>query len=201
MISEPESSSQTDRLDREDMERLASGQDAALNALMDRHGQRLFHYLIRSLGNEDDAADLAQETFVRLYQNRARFDPQQRFSTWLFAIASNLVKDRFRWRARHPAISIDAEISNDGQTTLRDHLPDARPSPSDAAQSDEQAAVIQRAIAELPDELRLPVILSEYEEKSHAEIAEILACSPKAVETRIYRARQRLRKTLTPLLE
>lgn len=196
-----ESLSEADRLDCGDMEQLVAGHDNALNALMDRHGQKLFHYLIRSLDNEDDATDLAQETFVRVYQNRARFDPKQEFSTWLFAIASNLVKDRYRWRSRHPAISIDTEAGNDTRTSLRDHLADARPSPSAAAQAEEQAAAVQRAVAALPDELRLPLILSEYEQKSHAEIAEILGCSPKAIETRIYRARQRLRKTLAPLLD
>ncbi|HWQ93648.1 MAG TPA: RNA polymerase sigma factor, partial [Clostridia bacterium] len=92
----------SDEQDAQDMVRLAAGHDAALNALMERHGQKMFHYLLRSLQNEEDAADLAQETFVRVYQNRTRFDHKQKFSTWLYAIASNLVRDRFRWRARHP---------------------------------------------------------------------------------------------------
>ena len=87
-----------DELDRADMAQLASGHDAALNDLMERHAGKLFNYLIRCLQNEEDAADAAQESFVRVYQNRAIFDPNQRFSTWLYVIATNLVKDRYRHR-------------------------------------------------------------------------------------------------------
>ena len=77
-----------DEQDVQEMNRLAAGHDAALNELMERHGERLFHYLVRSLQNEDDAADLAQETFVKVYQSRTRFDPSQKFSTWLCALCS-----------------------------------------------------------------------------------------------------------------
>ena len=90
------------------MTRLAAGHDAALNDLMDRHAERLFQYLVRSLQNDDDAADLAQETFVRVYQNRTKFDPSKKFSTWLYTIASYLVRTRYRWRTRHPQVSLDA---------------------------------------------------------------------------------------------
>src|SRR5262245_31082988 len=85
----------SEALDRADMARLASGHNAALNELMERHAPRLFNYLLRCLQSEEDAADTAQETFVRVYQNRGKFDPKQRFSTWLYAIATNLVKDRY----------------------------------------------------------------------------------------------------------
>jgi RNA polymerase sigma factor (sigma-70 family) len=188
-----------DEVDGADMRRLNDGHDAALNDLMSRHAEKLFNYLSRSLQNEEDAADLAQEAFVRVYQNRNRFDPKQRFSTWLYAIASNLVKDRFRWRTRHPQVSIDAE-SGEGQSTLGDTLSDPKASPIDAAQQEERSDTVRKAIAALPEELRTPLILAEYEEKPQAEIAEILGCSVKAVETRIYRARQRLRKDLASLL-
>src|SRR5436190_6842404 len=87
-------------LDRADMLRLAGGHDAALNGLMERHGHRLYNYLFRSLQNAEDAADLAQETFVRVYQNRIKFDSDQKFSTWLYVIASNLVRTKFRHRSR-----------------------------------------------------------------------------------------------------
>src|SRR5437899_7281262 len=92
----------SDELDRADMLRLADGHDAGLNVLMERHGHRLYNYLIRSLQNADAAADLAQETFVRVYHNRSKFDPALKFSTWLYAIASNLVRTQFRRRSRRP---------------------------------------------------------------------------------------------------
>lgn len=182
-------------LDRADMKRLADGRDAALNDLMERHGQKLFRYLIRCLQNEEDAADLSQETFVRIYQNRGKFDSQQHFSTWLYAIASNLVHDRYRWRKRHPQMSLDAA----DEMNFSETLPEQKPLPDENIQAVERADEIRRAVAGLPDELRVPLILAEYEERSQAEIGEILGCTAKAVETRIYRARQHLRERLNKL--
>ena len=189
-----------DELDQADMARLISGHDPALNDLMERHAEKLFHYLTRCLHNEEDAADLAQDAFVRAYQNRTKFDPSQRFSTWLYAIATNLVKDRYRWRARHPQLSLDAESSVTGKT-FRDSLPEDEPLPHERLQAHERAEAVRRAVAALPEELRQPLILAEYEDRSHAEIGKILRCSAKAVETRIYRARQQLRASLGGLWE
>lgn len=191
---------EVDEQDRLDMTRLAAGHGAALNDLMSRHAEKLFQYLVRSLQNEDDAADLAQETFVRVYQNCARFDTRKKFSTWLYAIASNRVRDRYRWRTRHPQVSLDAAndaTGNDFGESLADHAP----SPSESVRSEERAETVRRAVAALPRDLRLPLVLAEYEEKSHAEIGEILGCSAKAVEVRIYRARKELRVSLGKLLE
>src|SRR5256885_5193479 len=113
----------TDDQDKEDMARLSAGHDAALGMLMERHGERLFHYLLRQLNNETDAADLAQESFVKVYQNRARFRHDQRFSTWLYAIATNLLRDRFRWHKRHPQVSLEAETESGA--CLQDAIPDS----------------------------------------------------------------------------
>ncbi len=189
-----------DELDVQDMSRLTAGHEAALNSLMERHAGKLFNYLVRCLQNEDDAADTAQETFVKVYQSRARFDPDQKFSTWLYAIAANLVKDRYRWRSRHPQVSLDAESDATGDS-FRESLPGNDPLPHERAQTAERSEAIRRAVAALPEELRQPLILAEYEERSHAEIGGILGCSAKAVETRIYRARQQLRVSLGCLLE
>src|SRR5712691_838982 len=97
----------SDEQDVLDMTELVEGHDAALNELMERHGPKLFHYLIRCLQSEEDAADATQETFVRVYKNRAKFDHGQQFSTWLYTIATNLAKDRYRHRARHPQVSLE----------------------------------------------------------------------------------------------
>ena len=182
------------------MARLAAGNDAALNELMARHSQRLFCYLVRILANETDADDLAQETFVRVFQNRARFRPSAKFSTWLFAIATNLTRDRLRWRARHPHVSVEADES-DPERGLKHTLAASDPSPAENLEAGERAAAVRRAVAELPEELRVPLVLAEYEEQSQAEIAGVLACSPKAVEMRIYRARQEWRRTLSKWLK
>lgn len=143
---------------------------------------------------------MAQETFVRVYQNRAKFDAQQKFSTWLYAIASNLVRSRFRWRKRHPQVSLDATNEVTG-SDFSELLPDPAPTASETVLTDERAETVRRAVSALPEQLRIPIILSEYEEKSHAEIGEILRCSAKAVEVRIYRARQQLRESLGQLLQ
>jgi RNA polymerase sigma factor (sigma-70 family) len=189
-----------DELDVQDMSRLTAGHEAALNSLMERHAGKLFNYLVRCLQNEDDAADAAQETFVKVYRSRARFDPDQRFSTWLYTIAANLVKDRYRWRSRHPQVSLDAESDATGDS-FRESLPGNDPLPHERVQAEERSESVRRAVAALPEELRQPLILAEYEERSHAEIGGILGCSAKAVETRIYRARQQLRVSLGSLLE
>lgn len=190
----------SDEQDAQDMGRLIAGHDAALNDLMERHAGKLFHYLCRSLQDESDADDLAQEAFVKVYQSRAKFDLQQKFSTWLYAIASNLVRDRYRWRSRHPQVSLDAENDTTGNA-FRETLTEGRPSPIESMQAEERADAVRRAVAALPEELRLPLILAEYEERSQAEIGKILGCTAKAVETRIYRARQQLRTSLGRLLE
>jgi RNA polymerase sigma-70 factor (ECF subfamily) len=188
-----------DEQDADDMARLKAGHDAALDALMDRHAGRLCNYLVRQLENESDAADIAQETFVRVYHHRARFDPAQKFSTWLYTIATNLVRDRFRWHKRHPQVSLDAE--REGAGAMLDTLPDGAASPSEQMAAEERAVEVRKGIASLPDDLRTPLILSEYEDLSHAEIGAVLSCSAKAVETRLYRARNYLRKRLAGIFE
>lgn len=182
------------------MQRLAAGHDASLNDLMERHGHRLYHYLLRSLGDQDDAADLAQETFVRVYQNRAKFRGTEKFSTWLYTIATNLVRDRFRWRLRHPQVSLD-EIEDESGCGFAEKFSEGQLPPSDALMLEERAEQVRKAVQSLPEELRTPLILFEYEDQSHGEIAAILNCSPKAVETRLYRARNYLRNVLGKVLK
>jgi RNA polymerase sigma-70 factor, ECF subfamily len=192
-MSEPSTQRDTaDQNDRADMRRLCAGHGPALNELMQRHAARLFNYLVRSLQNEEDAADIAQETFARVYFSREKFDPNQRFSVWLYAIASNLVRTQFRHRARHPTVPLDA---------LADHAPPHdSPNPGQSIESAENADAVRKAIAALTEDLRTALILSEYEDLSHSEIGAILKCSAKAVETRLYRARKQLRDSLSHLI-
>jgi RNA polymerase sigma-70 factor (ECF subfamily) len=178
------------------MRRLAGGDDLALNQLMDRWQVPLRRFLYRHTQNEHDALDLAQETFVRIYRHRARFREGARFSTWMFQIALNLARSRARWHKRHPTDSLDGE-SEAPNPKLQ--IPD-EVTPVDDALAAEMVATVRTAVAALPAELREAVILSEYEAKSHAEIAAIVRTTPKAVETRLYRARQHLRKALEKYL-
>jgi RNA polymerase sigma-70 factor, ECF subfamily len=184
-----------DALDRADMERLVAGQGAALNALMDRHATSVFHFLCRMLGNEDDANDLAQETFARLYRARDSFRLEQRFSTWLFTIAGNLARNQLRWRSRHPNLSLEAEADATDQT-LGDTLPAGEASPGEAADAAERAQAVRAAVQRLPDDMREAIVLCEWEELSLAEAAAVLNTTAKAVESRLYRARNLLRERL-----
>lgn len=185
----------SDERDARDMLRLVAGEEDALNDLMGRHAGPLYRHLMRCVHNEEDAAEIAQETFVRLYRSRARYDSRLRFAGWLYTIAANLVRDCYRWRTRHPQVSLD-DLDEVGGETGRVDLREDRASPADALQCSERSEAVRLAIAALPVELRLPLVLSVYEERSHAEIGAILGCSAKAVETRIYRARMQLRDRL-----
>jgi RNA polymerase sigma-70 factor (ECF subfamily) len=184
-----------DARDRADMERLIAGHDVALNDLMERHAKPVFHFLCRMLGNEDDANDLAQETFVRVFKSRGSFRAEQRFSTWLFTIAANLARNHFRWRTRHPNISLDAENAETEQT-LGGTLPSNSPAPNEAAIAAERAKAVRLAVGKLPEDLREAIVLCEWEEHTVVEAAAILETTPKAVESRLYRARQILRARL-----
>ena len=165
---------------------LRRGEDAALNALMLRWQVPLRAFLYRHLQNEADALDLAQETFVRIYRHRANYREGARFSTWMFQIALNLTRDHARRLSRRPLVALD----NTSESV------DLRDDPKSATLAAERITAVRAAIATLPDPLRAPLVLFEYEDKSHAEIAAIIRATPKAVETRLARARDLLRKKL-----
>ena len=188
-------STDADARDRADMEKLQAGHDAALNDLMERHATPVFHFLCRMVGNEDDANDLAQETFVRVFKSAKSFRAHERFFTWLFTIAANLARNHFRWRSRHPHISLDVEDAETGQT-LGSTLPANTASPKEAALAGERAAAVRTAVKNLPEDLREAIVLCEWEERSVAEAAAILVTTLKAVESRLYRARGILRERL-----
>ena len=187
--------SETHEADAAAMTRLRDGDDLALNELMARWQQPLVNYLARLCGNEATALDLAQDTFVRVYEARARYDTRGKFATWLYTIAGNLARNSHRWQQRHPTVSLDAP-GDEGGTVLATHLPDTALAPDASAEQRERAAAVRAAVAELPEDQRAIVLLSEFENRSHADIAAVFACTPKAVETRLYRARQTLRAKL-----
>jgi RNA polymerase sigma-70 factor, ECF subfamily len=189
------SSIEADALDRADMEKLQAGHGAALNDLMERHATPIFHFLCRMTGNEDDANDLAQETFVRVFKSRDVFRTEQKFSTWLYAIAANLARNHFRWRSRHPNVSLETE-NVETEQSLSSTLPANLPAPNEEALASERAEAVRVSVKNLPADLREAVVLCEWEEHSVAEAAVILETTPKAVESRLYRARQILRERL-----
>jgi len=168
----------------------------ALDRLIERHSEPVCVYLLRILHDAEDARDLTLETFVRLHTHRHRFDPSRPFKTWLYSIASNLARDRLRWRRRHPESPLEPE-SPSGATSTPPNLIDPNSGPDSSLLQSERASAVRDAVNRLPEDLRLAVVLSEFENQSHAAIAEILDCSVKAVEMRLYRARQTLRNHLS----
>ena len=183
--------------DEELMSRLQAGEDAALAPLMLRWEVPVKRFIFRLIGNRADAEDLAQEVFVRVYTKRASYRVGAKFSTWCFSIAANQAKNRLRWWRRRSELSLDAWAEAGGETA--DESP-AGVQASKAAVQAERSVAVQKAVAALPVDLRTALVLFEYEQQSVIEIAEALHCTPKAVENRLYRARQKLSESLAPLL-
>ena len=175
--------------DRADMRRLQGGDASALDPLMERWQIRLRSYLMRHGLNDADACDLAQETFVRVFRHAGRFDPRRTFSTWMFQIALNLLRDQIRRVGRRPTAPLGDAPEAIGDTT-----------PQTSTEANETAAAVREAVTALPLPLREVVILAEFEHRPQAEVAEIIGVSPKAVETRLYRARSKLRDALAKWL-
>ena len=169
---------------------------------MERTAGRVVNLAVRLLGNRADAEEIAQETFLRLYQHPPRLDPSSKLFTWLYRVTTNLCMDRLRKNSRTPSVvSLNVPAGPEEGEALSEKIPDSvgRPSREKVAGS-ETAAAVRRAVAALPAELRAPLVLSALEELPHAEIARILEISPKAVERRLSRARALLRTRLQSYL-
>src|SRR6516162_4286057 len=175
------------------MLRLKEGDDLALNELMERWQKPLHSFILRYVGNHRDSIELAEETFVRVYQHRGRFNFKSKFSTWLLTIAANLCRHHARWRKRHPTISLD-EVPDENLFVSAEGTPSAQASRA------ELAKLVKEEIEKLPHDLKTAVLLFAYDNLSYAEIGEILGCTPKAVETRLYRVRKLLGKRLAVII-
>jgi RNA polymerase sigma-70 factor (ECF subfamily) len=178
------------------MVRLIEGDDLALNELMERWEKPLHTFILRYVGNYADSIELAEETFVRVYHHRSRFNFQSKFSTWLLSIATNLCRHHARWHRRHPTISLDDaaniidEVSDENLFISTEEIPSA------LAGRSELAKLLKEEIAKLPHDLKTIVLLFAYDNLSYVEIGGVLGCTPKAVETRLYRVRKLLTKKL-----
>lgn len=177
------------------MAALQKGDDAALAGLMARWEVPVKAFLLRLGVPTASVEDLAQDAFVRLYEQRARFRLGCAFKPWFLTIAGNLGRNALRWRARHPGTSF--ELAKEGGHDFADT---ASGSPADAAERSGRAAQVRAAVAALPESLRAVVVCVELEDLSSAEAAMVLGCSVKAVETRLYRAKQTLRSALSTVL-
>jgi RNA polymerase sigma-70 factor, ECF subfamily len=176
--------------DSEIVRQIQSGDAAAFDELMRRYKRPVVNFIFRMLGNAQDADDVAQDVFVRVYQNLDTYRPETKFSTWLFALARNAAIDRIRWRSRHRTESIESApelIASSGT--------------AEEVNTREIGDQIAAAIAKLPEDQKTAIVLCEFHGMSYAEIAGVMRCSEKSVESRLYRAKQTLRAALQHLLE
>jgi RNA polymerase sigma-70 factor (ECF subfamily) len=183
------------------MRALVAGRQVALNELMMLWEVPLLRFIFRYMQCEAEARDLVQETFVRVYINRERFRPDSSFSTWAFTIAANLCRNQRRWHGRHPTTSLDEPVCADATAIGHDSLVCPRKSPDHAALQSERIEVLKAAVAGLSHDVRTTLLLYEYEGLSYREIASVVGCSEKVVESRLCRGREKLRKKLRPFLE
>ncbi|MFZ4395807.1 MAG: RNA polymerase sigma factor [Kiritimatiellia bacterium] len=174
-----------------------AGEPQAVDVLMARYKRPVLNFVFRMIGDATEAEDLAQTVFVRVYQGVQKPEFHQTaaaFSTWLFQVARHAALDHVRWRKRHPADSLHA-MDDRGESLAGS----GRSAPEEAV-ARETGEQIATAVARLPEDQRTAIVLSEYENLSYAEIAAIMNCSLKSVETRLYRARQSLRQRLARTL-
>lgn len=152
--------------------------------LVERYQQRIYHFCFHYLRDAGDAREACQDTFIRAHRALPKYQPKARFSTWLFQISLNLCRDRVK------ASSAKKMTEQLGKNALQ--LPSPAATPDQAAMRDTDLAKLDRGLAALAEEHRSVLVLSCLEGLSHGECAEILKCSERAVEGRLYRARQRL---------
>lgn len=180
------------------MEALQNGDDHALATLMHRWELGVKAFLLRLGVPAADVEDVAQEAFVRLYQKRDRYRAGAAFKPWLLTVAGNLGRNRLRWRFRRREDSIEA--MDEAQPGGFDPVDTSARPASDLAEKANLARDVRKAVNALPDNLRQAVLCVELEDLSYAEASQVMGCSAKAVETRLYRARELLRSTCKALL-
>ena len=168
-----------------------AGRQAAFAEIMRRYRAPVFRLARACLGDQDEALDLVQETFVSAHQALSRFDAQRSMRAWLSTIAINKCRDHARKRAVRRFLSFAAPIDGAAEAVADDQV-----ATDDAAADRQELDRVTRAISTLPMNLKEPLVLRTVEGLSQAETAQVLGISQKAVETRLYRARAKLLEKL-----
>lgn len=180
-----------DLTDKELITKILAGNDQAYTVIMRRYKDNLFRFALRHLGDSDDAEDAVQDTFVAAYNNLHRYKPQYQLSTWLFQITLNKCRDIGRKRKTRAFLQ---RLTPVVENTVAGN--DALYNPETLSQSRTGVERLRTEIEHLPKGVKTAFILCVLEEKSHKDVGEILNLSPKAVELRVYRARQHLRAAI-----
>jgi RNA polymerase sigma-70 factor, ECF subfamily len=180
-----------------------AGDEQSFALLLQRYRSPLVNFLYRMVRNREQAEDLAQEVFVRVYRARADYVPSAKFTTWLFRIATNLALNSLRdTRHQRMEISLDAPVSADsegGDERMLD-VADKHPDIEQHLVEEDRKAMIRHAIDKLPEKQRAAVLLHKYQELDYGEIAKILSCSESALKSLLFRAYEALRVELAPLV-
>ena len=179
-------------LDSADMAGLCRGDDDAMTRLIHRHAPSLRRVIARMLKDENEAADVVEETFVRVHIHRERFDRRAKFSSWLYTIALNQARNRLRSRARQPEFVPLDELTEE-ELEAEPLLFAREPAPDAHLEELETACWLGASFAALPAQLREPLELFACDDCSQAELAARFNCSVKAIESRLYHARKQLR--------
>ncbi|MFK4439934.1 RNA polymerase sigma-70 factor (ECF subfamily) [Paenibacillus sp. RC21] len=170
------------------------GDQRAFAELVELYKDRIFHLSYRMLGNRHEAEDLVQETFLRVYRNLEKYDHGQKFSTWIYRIATNLCIDRLR--RRKPTYSLDAEMNEQEGVDGYAMLASEELTPEGHTLLSETQSLIHNAIDSLPDKYRTIMVLRYLQELSLQEISDVLNLPVTTIKTRVHRGRDFLRKKL-----
>jgi RNA polymerase sigma-70 factor, ECF subfamily len=190
-----------DQADQESVQlmlRVRDGDAEAFEKLVWIHQGAIIGTVTRMLGSIDDAHDVSQQVFLRVWKSASRYEPTAKFSTWLYTIMRNLVFNEMRRRGRKREVSLDAPLFEDHQREI--------PHPTIAGadvikQQDELQDALDAAIAKLPEKQRLAVVLRRFQETPYEELCEILGMSLPAVKSMLFRSRTELRKHLAAYLD
>lgn len=191
-----------DLTDEQLMLRVQEGHVASFDLLVERYKDRLFNYLLRLTGSRDDAEEVAQEAFVKAFIHAEKYKTIAKFSTWLYTIATNLVRNRMRSRSRAPQIFSlwGRGGSDESEEKVIDVLDPGR-SPDDKVNDVELSEIINRAVKKVPEKYRTCFVLREINQLSYEEIAAVTGLKLGTVRSRINRARNCFRQIVEPLLE
>lgn len=166
------------------IDRARRGDKLAFSQLVQAYQRPVYNLTYRMLGDSEEAEDAAQETFLRAYASLKQYNPEHKFSTWLFSIANHHCIDRLRKR-RGNSVSID-------DNSVLENLTGDAPQPEHAAVANERRVEVQHLLGRLEPEYRTPLILRYWEDYSYEEIAEVMQLSIPAVKSRLFRARQQM---------
>jgi RNA polymerase sigma-70 factor (ECF subfamily) len=173
----------------------------AFETLVERYQNRLVGIMFHLVGNREEAEDLCQEVFLRVYKARKGYRPRAKFSTWLFTIANNLALNHLRSKGRNPSVPLGGTATNSqAVAAIAQQLTGREGTPSSQMRQAELADIVQAALSVLTEDQKLAVLLNKFEEMSYAEIADVMGRSQAAVKSLLARARNQLREHLEPYL-